>query len=59
MREDDWTQIQSLYKTFASMHMAYLIQSLTFEKMNEGSLKESLTLMNMHIRNQLDAFRSD
>lgn len=39
--------------------MAYLIQSLAFEKMNEGSLKESLTLMNLHIRNQLDAFRSD
>ena len=39
--------------------MSMLVQSLVFEKMNEGSFKDTLALMNTQIRGKVEAFRSE
>ena len=46
-------------KSFAVYHMQYLLQSLCFEKMCEGSYKDTTSLMEWHIKQNLDIFRSD
>lgn len=39
--------------------MAYVLQSLVFEMMCEGSFKDATALMEWQIRKNIDAFRSD
>jgi len=44
MNQED-SQIYELIKFFAEKHMAYLMQSLVFEKMCEGSFRDATALM--------------
>ena len=44
---------------FRNQHILILTQSLVFEKMNEGNFGDTLTLMNLNVRSNINAFRSD
>lgn len=57
--EEYATVTQNVQPIFAWRHMAYVLQSLVFEMMCEGSFKDATALMDYHIKKNLDAFRSD
>ena len=59
LTDDDSQLLNECIRTFAQRHMTYLLQSLIFEKMVEGSFSETLALMEWHIRRNLEIFRSD
>ena len=58
MNQED-CKINELTKSFSEKHMAYVMQSLVFEKMCEGSFRDATALMEWQIRLNLEAFRSD
>ena len=55
--EQDTQQLQQFRAHFQERHMAYLLQSLVFEKMVETDLKEASGLTEWHLRRHLEAFR--
>ena len=44
---------------FKDYHMSCLYQSLTLEKMCEANIRDSTALMEQHVNNHVDEFRSD
>lgn len=59
MSEADYALVNSLQGPFAWRHMAFVLQSLVFEMMCEGSFKDATALMEWQIRKNIDMFRSD
>ena len=57
--QEDYGKLEVQKNLFRQRHMSILIQSLVFEKMNESNFGDTLTLMNYHVRSNIDAFRSD
>ena len=48
--QTDYQKLEEFKQQFRERHMSMLIQSLVFEKMNEGSFEDTLALMNAHVR---------